>query len=93
MKVDITAQNQFTEDLVIPDGGVLIVDDTSSMSMTVVLQVKIGGSYIDTGVTATAEGLTLIADGCGLTYRAGVKTGGYTSGNATVHLLAKPRIM
>lgn len=87
---DITAQNQFSSGIVVDGSMLLVVDDTSSMSMTVVVQVSLDGgtSWIDTGVTATAASRTVLENGKGLQYRVGVKTGGFTSGTATVHLIA-----
>lgn len=88
----VTAQNQFTESLIMDGPGVVVIDDTGSMVMTVSLQVSTDDStWVDTGDTWTAEGVDTLADGCGLYFRLGVKTGGFTSGTATVHLVAAPR--
>jgi hypothetical protein len=86
----ITAQNQFTDWLKIDGPLLVIVNDTSSMDMTVVVQVSLdeGTTAVDTGSTLTAEGGIYADAGFGLYYRVGVKTGGFTSGTATVHLIA-----
>lgn len=86
--VDVTAQNQFTDEVRIPNGGTFIVEDTSSMSMTVTLQVKPDGAagWIDSD-QVTEAGAWYI-DSAGELYRAGVKTGDFTSGTSTIHLKA-----
>ena len=85
---DITAENQFTDAVKINGPGLVAISDTSSMSMTVSLQISIDGgtTWIDTGDTWTAEGVDTLADGLGKKYRLGVKTGDFTSGTATVYL-------
>jgi hypothetical protein len=82
---DITAQNQFTAALRISDKGIVTIEDTSSMSMTVTLQVRPVNSNEWIAVsTATAQGIIAIAYGGNLEWRVGVPTGGFTSGTATV---------
>jgi len=86
----ITAQNLFTDSVSIGRGGAtVVIIDTSSMSMTVVLQIYINGDWRDTGDTWTAEGTHDIFGVSDFLMRVGVKTGGYTSGTATVQLYRK----
>ena len=86
-KKDITAENQFTDAIRVKNVGIVVVDDTSSIAATITLQVKPDGSstWIDTGDTFTTEGAWSF-DAAGEQYRVGVKTGGFTSGTATVYI-------
>lgn len=89
---DITAQNQFTEAMQVYGPLRIFVRDTSSMSMTVTLQASMDGTiWFSTGTTRTAEGTNLLEQGCGLQYRVGVATGDFTSGTATVYMVAPGR--
>ena len=83
----ISAQNTFTEEIIINGPAVLSVDDTSSMSMTVTLQRKHAatGTWKDCSTVVTAEGLYTIVNCLG-SYRVGCKTGDYTSGTASICL-------
>ncbi len=85
----ITAQNQFTAEMNIIGIGVVVVEDTSSISATIRLQVKPDQSttWIDTGDTFTAEGAWAFDGSRGNKYRVGVKTGDFSSGTATVYLI------
>jgi hypothetical protein len=90
--VAITGQNQWSPALQMKGPGMVIVDDTSSMSMTVSLQISIDGTtWINTGDTWTAGGVDILGDGAGLYFRVGVATGDYSSGTATVYLVCQPR--
>jgi len=84
---DITAQNEFTSAIRIAKVGIVAVEDTSSISATISLQVKPDGSssWIDTGDTFDAEGAWSF-DAAGEQYRVGVKTGDFTSGTATLYI-------
>jgi len=88
----ITAQNQFSEAMQVHGPCLFAAEDTSSMIMTGVLQVKVNGSWFSSGKTLTAEGTAYLEDGCGLEYRVGVATGGFTSGTATLHLIQSGRV-
>ncbi len=88
---DITAQNQFSDALQIYGSMRMFAYDTSSMSMTVTLQVKVDGNWFSTGKTLTAEGSELLEEGQGLEYRVGVATGDFTSGTATIYLVTGGR--
>jgi len=90
----VTAANQFTDALTIREKGHIIIENTSSMSMTVVLQVRPNKSadWVDTGDEYTSEGLWVIPYGGGHEYRGGVKTGGYTSGTCKVTLSGRNKI-
>ena len=87
--ISITAQNTFTDTLVIEGPLQVSVEDTSSMSMTITLQRLhyATGSYIDVTGDITEEGVYTVSDGGGATWRVGCKTGDYTSGTASVCLL------
>ena len=84
---DISAQNTFTDAITIEDDGSILVVDTSSMSMTVTLQVKPPhyASWVDIH-TQTSEGIYGITNGAGYQWRIGVKTGDYTSGSCRVYI-------
>jgi hypothetical protein len=86
-KKDITAENQFTDAIRIKKVGIVVIEDTSSITATITLQVKPDGSstWIDTGDTFTTEGAWSF-DAADEQYRAGVKTGDFTSGTATVYI-------
>ena len=88
----ITAADQFTDYISIARGGaVVVVEDTSSMSMTVVLQIRQDrdSDPIDTGDTWTTEGAHVIEGVPDIEMRVGVKTGGYASGTANVRIYRK----
>lgn len=84
--VDISAQNQYSDAVRINGRGTFCVEDTSSMAMTVVCQIKPDGAagWIDAD-TQTAAGAWTV-DGAGEQFRVGCKTGGFTSGTATAHI-------
>lgn len=88
----ITAQNQFSEAIQVYGPCIMLAHDTSSMVMTVTLQVSLDGStYFSSGSTLTAEGVAYLVNGCGLWYRVGVATGDFTSGTATAYLVKPNR--
>jgi hypothetical protein len=81
----VSAQNTFTDAITLEGCGALTVSGT--FVATVSLQVKADGvNWVDTGDTITAPGRRIIQDGTRDEYRAGVKTGGFTSGTATIVL-------
>ena len=84
---DVTAQNQFTDPAIrIANRGTLAIEDTSSMDMTITLQIKPDGAagWIDSATRAVAG--SWLVEGAGEEFRAGCKTGDFTGGTATVHL-------
>lgn len=83
----ISAENTYTDPLNVTGTGVVRVEDTSSMSMTLVLQSSDddGSTWITESGTMTAAG-TREFDGLGLAWRVGCPTGSYTSGTSTVGL-------
>jgi len=85
---DITAQNQFTDSIRVHAVGIVIIEDTGSISATFTLQIKPddGSNWVDTGDTFTAEGAWSFDSVAGVQYRIGVKTGDFTSGTATVYI-------
>lgn len=87
----ITAQNQFSDEMQVYGPMRIFAKDTSSMVMTVTLQVKIAGTWFSTAVTLTAEGTAVLTNGCGLLYKVGVATGDFTSGTATCYLVKPGR--
>jgi len=88
----ITAQNQFSDSMQVYGPCLFAARDTSSMIMTGVLQVKVDGNWLLSGKTLTVEGVSYLEDGCGLEYRVGVATGGFTSGTATLYLIQSGRV-
>lgn len=82
--VTVSAENSFTDWIGIEKGSLLV---TGTFVGTVTLQVKqaTSGNIIDLD-TVTAAGLSLIDNGGGELYRAGIKTGEYTSGTAYITL-------
>lgn len=73
----VTAQNQFTDGVVVKDYGTVAV--SGSFTATVTLQTYINGGWLDTGDSWTEPGVYTFTDHGVNTYRAGVKTGGFTS--------------
>jgi len=83
----ITAENQWTDSIRVRNRGVVVIEDTGSISATFTLQIKPkdGSSYVTTGDTFTAAGAWAF-DAAGELYRIGVATGDFTSGTATVYI-------
>lgn len=84
----ITAQNQWTDWIAIQEKGLLTIYDTSSMTMTVTLQMRPPGETTPTRdvETFTTEDVKVIRHGGASEFRIGVKTGDYTSGEAAVSI-------
>ncbi len=82
----VGAQNTFSDPVTVGGNKKLTLSISGTFSATVVLQRKRpGGSYVDiASYTGVAE---KIIESCGnWVYRAGVKTGGYSSGTANIAL-------
>lgn len=73
---DITAQNTFTEWITV-ENGLLVITGTGFGTVT--LQNLQKGSYVVTDVDQKTEAGVYTFDGNGGVYRAGVKTGDYSS--------------
>jgi hypothetical protein len=83
----ITAQNTYSDSVRFGrEGGQLLVEDVSSFVGTVTLQARASRSADWTDVDSfTGEGGCEISGGP-FEWRAGVKTGDYTSGTVAVHV-------
>ena len=81
----ITAQNTFTDSLVIKGAGALTISGTFEATVTLQCSPDDGTTWVDVD-TKTAAGRWVLIDPTGSLYRAGVKTGGYTSGTVNVWL-------
>lgn len=82
----VNAENLFTDWVKMGPTGILTIEDTSSGNMTITLQCYTkNGTTIDVD-TKTAAGRYTFDGGGGDLWRAGCKTGGYTSGTFTVLL-------
>ena len=84
----ITAQNQWTESVVVQEKGIVTIENTNLVA-TITLQGKAaGGGWIEVdtlAVAATTNGKYEFT-GRKEEFRIGVATGGFTSGAATLHL-------
>ncbi len=89
---DITAQTQYSDAMQVYGPALMVVEDTSSMNMTVTLQVRLDGTWFSAGITRTSEGVANLTNGCGLYYRVGCHTGDFTSGTATASLVKPGRV-
>lgn len=92
----VTAQNQFTDTIVVNNGQVSCWFKSSSFVGTLTLQAKAVGDsnadWVDTSITFTTEGspqATVMIPG-GYYYRFGCKTGEYTSGTAYCSIQSIP---
>jgi hypothetical protein len=83
----ITAENQFTTAITVKGSAVVYFHDSGSFSGTITLQVsRDGGSTWVDVENYTSETVKAITYGGNMMWRIGCKTGGYTSGSATVAL-------
>jgi len=83
--IAITAQNTFCNPVYVHEHGALVI--TGTFVATVTLQCSADGStgWTDTD-TFTGVGVNTFTDYTGQWYRAGVKTGNFTSGTVNVNL-------
>jgi len=85
---DITAHNQFTKPMFLKSPGLVIIDDTDSISATITLYGSINNGVTWIVIkTWTAETIEFIQQGARILYKLGVETGDFTSGTATVGLI------
>lgn len=76
----ITDQNTFTDAVRITDHGTVRISGTWAATVTLQRSDDEGSTWVDTGDTWTANGVYSFTDYTDQLYRAGVKTGGFTSG-------------
>ena len=89
--VTVTAQNQFTEEIFIGNGKKLIVDLSGSGTMTLTVQRRLPGgtTWVDQDTLGTTNGLYQL-NGVGKYWRAGCKTGDFSSGTRTLNVSGSP---
>ena len=82
----ITAQNTFTSAIGIKDHGTIRISGTFVATVSLQRSEDGGSNWYDTGDTWTAAGVFTFTDFTKRLYRAGVKTGDYTSGTVNIEI-------
>ena len=87
--ITITAENQFTEGLYVAKGKDVFLDVNGSGVMTITSQYKLPGeadsAYRDNDTDGGISGLYRW-EGAGMIWRAGCKTGSFTSGTKAINI-------
>jgi hypothetical protein len=87
--ITITAENQFTEGLYVAKDKEVFLDVNGSGTLTITSQYKLPGeadsAYRDNDTDGGVSGLYKW-DGAGMIWRAGCKTGDFTSGTKVINI-------
>ncbi len=87
-RVDITAENQWTTAFVVKSPGLVIIEDTGSISATISLQLSRDNGATWLTVKEYTEGVVeFLQHGSRQLYRLGVATGDFSSGTASCVLV------
>ena len=86
--IDITAENQWTEEMMIHDVGMITIENTNLVATITLMGRAAGGSniIIDTLSIGASDNGKYKFDALGEIFKVGVASGDFTSGAGTIYL-------